>query len=48
MDSSIVIRSLMVDGDTVAAQDGGGIVAVSDPAQSAAPAIPNQIGELPG
>lgn len=33
MDSSIVIRSLVVDGDTVVAQAGGGIVADSDPQQ---------------
>jgi para-aminobenzoate synthetase component I len=32
MDSSIVIRSLVVDGDTITAQAGGGIVAESDPA----------------
>lgn len=32
MDSSIVIRSLIVDGDSVIAQAGGGIVADSDPA----------------
>lgn len=32
MDSNIVIRSLVVDGDTVSAHAGGGIVADSDPA----------------
>ncbi len=32
MDSSIVIRTLVVDGSTVVAQAGGGIVADSDPA----------------
>lgn len=33
MDSSIIIRSLVVSGDTVWAQAGGGIVSDSDPAQ---------------
>tara|TARA_R110000787_G_scaffold63679_11_gene144206 strand:- start:308178 stop:309557 length:1380 start_codon:yes stop_codon:yes gene_type:complete len=33
MDSNIVIRSLVVDGDTVSAHAGGGIVADSDPAE---------------
>ncbi|MBL8644365.1 MAG: aminodeoxychorismate synthase component I [Rhodospirillaceae bacterium] len=39
MDSSIVIRTLVRSGDTVAAQAGGGIVADSDPAQEYAESV---------